>query len=241
MNTSSSRPARKTAQAAGAAVEYLEAGAGDALIYLHSAGGLRLSVAHRALCEKHRLIAPALEAATAPAQIIALLDALGIKQCSVMAHGSGAALALAMAAADAARVNALILIAPTAVAVDAMRAKGYSLGREQPIPADRLWHGVPGARKASLPDAAESAAALKRIAAIATPTLLLLGTRDPVISTNAGRVYVSTMPKCFATMVYDAGHEVDLDRPEAVASICANFLANRESFVVNRDDGMINP
>jgi pimeloyl-ACP methyl ester carboxylesterase len=239
--SSSINLARKTAQAGSTSVNYVEAGAGEALLYLHSTGGLRMSVAHRTLAEKCRVIAPELNGAAQPAQIIALLDALGIQKCNVMAHGSSAALALALAETHAGRLDSLILVAPTAIGVDATRAKGYSLGRDQPIPAERLWHGTPGATKATLADAASSEAARKRIAGIATPTLVLLGTRDPVISTNVGRVYVATMPKCFATMVYDAGHEVDLDRPEAVASICANFLANRESFVVNRDDGMINP
>ena len=62
-----------------------------------------------------------------------------------------------------------------------------------------------------------------------------------MVSSNVARVYVGTMPKGFSAMVYDAGHEIDLDRPEAVVSICVNFLENRESYVVNRDDGMINP
>ena len=76
---------------------------------------------------------------------------------------------------------------------------------------------------------------------IAAPALALFGTRSAIVSTDAARDYVATMRKCFATMVYDAGHDIDLDRPDAVAAVTINFLQNGESFIVNRDNGMINP
>ena len=76
---------------------------------------------------------------------------------------------------------------------------------------------------------------------VAVPVLVLFGTRSVIVSTDAAREYTRALPKCFSTLVYDAGHDIDLDRPEAVAAVVRNFLQNGESFIVNRDNGMINP
>jgi hypothetical protein len=41
--------------------------------------------------------------------------------------------------------------------------------------------------------------------------------------------------------MYDAGHEVDADRPEAFVSVVNNFLQHHEAFLMNRQSGLINP
>jgi hypothetical protein len=42
-------------------------------------------------------------------------------------------------------------------------------------------------------------------------------------------------------MVYDAGHEVATERPEALSNTIADFLELRETFIFSRRDGRINP
>ena len=56
-----------------------------------------------------------------------------------------------------------------------------------------------------------------------------------------GRVYREKMPNCNYILVYDAGHEVDADRPEAFVSVVSDFLQRHEAFLVNRQSGLINP
>jgi pimeloyl-ACP methyl ester carboxylesterase len=76
---------------------------------------------------------------------------------------------------------------------------------------------------------------------LALPVLALFGTRDTVVPTDMARLYGGLLAKGFTTMVYNATHDVEGDRPEAVASIVNEFLAHGESFIVNRDSALIHP
>jgi pimeloyl-ACP methyl ester carboxylesterase len=76
---------------------------------------------------------------------------------------------------------------------------------------------------------------------VAAPVLALFGTRDTIVSTEMARHFSSAIPKCFCTMVYNATHAMDSDRPEALASIVGEFLDYRETFVGNRSSGLLYP
>jgi pimeloyl-ACP methyl ester carboxylesterase len=80
-----------------------------------------------------------------------------------------------------------------------------------------------------------------RLAAVTVPTLVLFGTEDRLIPSEMGRVYREIMPNCNLVYVYDAGHHVDADRPEAFASLVLDFLERHEQFVVTRTSSLINP
>lgn len=73
------------------------------------------------------------------------------------------------------------------------------------------------------------------------PTLVLFGTRDQVAAPEAGRVYARRIPKCFYTLVYDAGHDLGTDRPQALYAIVRDFLEHREKFVIAHESSVINP
>ena len=42
-------------------------------------------------------------------------------------------------------------------------------------------------------------------------------------------------------LVYDGGHDMDAERPEAIVSLVADFLECHEQFVVSRTDTIIHP
>jgi pimeloyl-ACP methyl ester carboxylesterase len=73
------------------------------------------------------------------------------------------------------------------------------------------------------------------------PVLVLFATFDRVIPPEMGRIYRAKLPRCHLVYVYDAGHAIDIDRPEAVASVVGEFLERGEGFIVNRQSGLINP
>jgi pimeloyl-ACP methyl ester carboxylesterase len=75
---------------------------------------------------------------------------------------------------------------------------------------------------------------------IEAPTLVLFGTRDRVAPPETGRLYARRIPKCFLTLVYDAGHHIGTDRPEALYVLLRDFLEHREKFVVPHDSSIIN-
>jgi pimeloyl-ACP methyl ester carboxylesterase len=81
----------------------------------------------------------------------------------------------------------------------------------------------------------------RRLAGLATPTLVLLGTADTVVSPAIGRVYKERLPAGHLVFVYDAGHAISTDRPEAFTEVVVDFLERREAFVISRATTLINP
>jgi pimeloyl-ACP methyl ester carboxylesterase len=73
------------------------------------------------------------------------------------------------------------------------------------------------------------------------PTLVLFGTRDQVVKPETGRIYARRLPKCFYTLVYDAGHDIGADRPQALLAVVRDFLEHREKFLVPHGSSVINP
>ncbi|MGH7088173.1 MAG: alpha/beta fold hydrolase, partial [Stellaceae bacterium] len=73
------------------------------------------------------------------------------------------------------------------------------------------------------------------------PVLSLFGTEDRVVPTDTARLYRTILPRGHISMVYDAAHAIDAERPEAVAAIARDFLARGERFIVSNEPGLINP
>jgi len=81
----------------------------------------------------------------------------------------------------------------------------------------------------------------RRLADIQAATLVLFGTRDGVIPPEMGRSYVERLSNCYYALVYDAGHVIEAERPEALFAAVRDFLEHRETFVVSRKSTVINP
>jgi pimeloyl-ACP methyl ester carboxylesterase len=73
-----------------------------------------------------------------------------------------------------------------------------------------------------------------RLPALEAPVLALFGTRDRQVPGDAARAYRERLPHCYVTYVYNAGHDIAGDRPEAFARLTAEFLTYGEGFVRNR-------
>jgi pimeloyl-ACP methyl ester carboxylesterase len=80
-----------------------------------------------------------------------------------------------------------------------------------------------------------------RLADLATPVLVVFGTRDAVIPPEMGRHYKAVLPNCHLVFVYDAGHAIGAERPEAFVELAGDFLERREAFVISRTETMIHP
>ena len=80
-----------------------------------------------------------------------------------------------------------------------------------------------------------------RLPQLVTPTLVLFGTLDQVIAPEMGRVYKELIPGCHLVFVYDAGHAIGTDRPEAFAEVTSDFLERHEAFVISRAETVIHP
>jgi pimeloyl-ACP methyl ester carboxylesterase len=253
-------------EADGFRIRYREAGQGTPLVHLHGAGGMRLSRGHDRLSRQYRVIAfempgfgPSAEntrtetMAGLAATMAEAIAALGIGRFNLWGTSFGGKVALWLAAQYPERVQGLVLEAPAAI-----RPAGMQPPSGTPEEIARRLYAHPD-RVAPLPavDPAEAAqtrtlvgrlrgpdrdAALEsRMRALPTPTLVLFGTLDHVIPPEMGRFYKELIPNGHLVFVYDAGHAISTERPEAFAEVTADFLERHEAFVIDRRETVINP
>jgi pimeloyl-ACP methyl ester carboxylesterase len=233
---------------------------------LHGLGGLVFSGLHAALAKKYRVIAlempgfgqsaPNDRSRSVPdlAQTVSQAVAnLGVDRYSLVGSSFGGRVALWLALQSASAVDLLALLSPTAVLPE-----GYTPLASASEPSAHLMFAHP--ERAPAPLAVDPAVAAReeallrrirgdrqdpeleaRLAEVATPTLVVFGTADRVVPAAMGRTYRERIPNCHYVLVYDAGHAVAEERPEAVANVVTDFLEFRETFVVGRRDGRINP
>jgi pimeloyl-ACP methyl ester carboxylesterase len=253
-------------EADGFLIRYLEAGHGSPLIHLHGAGGPALSRGLELLCPEHRVIAFEMpgfgrsaentrtaniqELATTMANAIA---ALGIARYQLLGTSFGAKVALWLAAQHPDRVIGMVLESPAAIRpAGAVPPSGTSeqIARALYAHPDRM-PALPTpdptiatktrtlAMRLRGPD--RDAALEARMRDLVTPTLVLFGTRDPVMPPEMGRHYKEQLPNCHLVFVYDAAHAISSERPEAFAEVTLDFLERHEAFVINRLATVIHP
>ena len=253
-------------KAEGFRIRYMEAGHGTPLVHLHGAGGLRLTPGHDLLSRQFRVIAfempgfgqspentrtwnmPELAATMAKA-----VEKLGIDGFNLMGTSFGGKTALWLALQQRERVLALVLEAPAAI-----RPEGAAPPSGSPEEMARRLYAHPERVPAILPPdpavQAKTQALVRRLrgpdrdtdlerqlAGLTTPTLVLFGTVDRVIPPDMGHIYKELMPNCHLVFVYDAGHAISTDRPEAFTEVVADFLERHEAFVISRTDTVIHP
>jgi len=247
-------------------IRYMEAGHGVPLVHLHGAGGLRLTRGHDLLGRQFRVIAfempgfgqssennrtqSMLELAATMAKAI---EKLGIDSSNLMGTSFGGKVALWLALQQRERVQALVLEAPAAIRVEGAQPPSGSpeeMARRLYAHPERLPPMPP-------PDPAVQAKTRKLVARLrgpdrdadlerqlrdlATPTLVLFGTVDRVIPPEMGHIYKELMPNCHLVFVYDAGHAISTDRPEAFTEVVTDFLERHEAFVISRTPTVIHP
>jgi pimeloyl-ACP methyl ester carboxylesterase len=253
-------------QAGGFRIRYVEAGHGSPVVMLHGGSGLILSTVHEELAKRYRVMAFEMPGfgqsptnATSQsvkdlAQTMAQAAAqLGVDTYALIGTSFGGRVALWQVIQAPQQVDPLVLIAPTAVL-----PAGYTLPSVAPDQIGNLLLAHPESSPAQLSvDAATMAkemALLQRLQGssrdielegklgeVQTPTLVVFGTADRMVPPAMGRMYRERMPNCHYVLVYDAGHAVADERPEALSSTIIDFLDLRETFIVSRRDGRINP
>ena len=253
-------------EADGFRIRYMQAGQGAPLVHLHGAGGLRMTRAHDLLSKRYQVIVFEMpgfgeSAENTRTQTLgelaatmgSALSALGIDRFNLMATSFGGRVALLLALQQPDRVQALILEAPAAIRPAGQRppsgtpeeiaqlifAHPERLG---PLPVvDPAVQEKQRALTGRLRGPDRDAELEARMKGLATPTLVVFGTLDRVIPPDLGRIYKTLLPNCHLVFVYDAGHEISTDRPEAFAEVAGDFLERHEAFVISRTETVIHP
>jgi pimeloyl-ACP methyl ester carboxylesterase len=253
-------------EAGGFRIRFMEAGHGTPLIHLHGAGGMRLTPGHHLLARNYRLIVfemPGFGSSPENTRTTTMADLartmaeavtnLGIEQFNLLGTSFGGKAALWLASQQPDRVLGLVLEAPAAI-----RRVGSELptGTAEEM-ARRIYAHPERVGPLQLPDPAIQAKTRAlvlrlrgpdrdneleaRMRELATPTLVLFGTLDHVIPPDMGRHYKELMPNCHLVFVYDSGHAISTERPEAFAEVTADFLDRHEAFVISRTETIIHP
>lgn len=253
-------------EADGFRIRYMAAGDGPPLVHLHGAGGLRLSPGHDLLARTHRVVAfemPGFGAspentksgsiAELAATMAQAIRALGFDKVDLWGTSFGGKVACHLAVQQPELLQALVLEAPAAI-----RPEGIRPPSGTPEEMARMLFAHPE-RVAPLPPVdpaiVDKTQALvrrlmgpprdpdleRRLAELRVPTLVLFGTLDRVIPPQMGRHYKELIPGAHLVLVYDAGHAIATDRPEAFEEVVSDFLERHEAFLVNRAETMIHP
>ena len=255
-----------TVAADGFRIRYREAGEGSPLVHLHGAGGLRWTPAHELLARRFRVIAFEMPGFGASPENTRTRDMpelaatmgkaageLGLDSFALMGTSFGGKAALWLAAQEPAQVTALVLEAPAAIRPEgggppagtpeemARRLYAHPERVAPPPPPDPAVQEKQRRLVMRLFGPARDPDLETRLADLAVPALVLFGTEDRVIPPEFGRLYKELMPNAHLVFVYDAGHAIGAERPEAFTEVVTDFIERREAFVVSRTPTVIHP
>lgn len=251
-------------KADGFSVRYWEAGQGRPVIMLDSTGWRR-SMLHDALAEKYHIFSLELPGVggspvNTTSQSMKDLAATAAKAASALTHerctligtsfGAHTALWQTLQAPD--QVEALILVSPTAikprvVPADATALEVHQLmfahpenAQKHPPMAEEIFEKERELAR-RLNSGVHDSEAEARLGEIRCPTLAVFGQKDRLVSPEAPRVYRENIPNSNISIVYDAGHCIIGERPEALLNSVVDYAEHWETFIVGRQTGLINP
>ena len=239
-------------------LSYYVAGEGRPLVYLHPAGGVHWTPVLEGLSKSFALHVPvvpgfdgtnahdSVKSMPALARLIGeFIDRVVGRGCDVIGCSFGGYLALWLASERAELVDHLVLECPAG-----FRAKGAG---ERPAdiaalhkvlylhPEKLAGHSKPAellaanrkmmASYGAAPDTDEEL--LGRLSSIDKLTLILHGTADRLVPKESAQLLKSRLPRSYLVYVWDAAHAIEVDQPERILSVLADFLERSEGFMVN--------
>ncbi len=173
----------------------------------------------------------------------------GLESFALIGTSLGADVAFRVALLRPASVTTLALVSPLCVESAAPRPWNT------PELAASTLLAHPEDRARTLPDAertgtlatlserwqASDTPAVNLLPDVACATLAVFGQEDCLVSHRAGGVWKERVPNCNVCYVYDAGHVIAVERPDALLNVVMDFLERRETFIVENRSFLVNP
>ena len=243
-----------TVPVADATLYYQEQGTGDPLVLAHGftgTGEYWADVA-TALADRYRVLVPDLRghgrSTGAPdarhgrdaADVVALLDHLGLARAHFVGHSGGAEALLALGTRYLPHARTLTLIGVNHTWDEALRAQIRALPTRWPaqpgwIAEQRRRHGAThgedhwrvllDAVLAVTDDPRPLPFPPAELAAITCPALLLYGDRDPITPVEIVTALYRALPNAELAIVPAAGHGPPWERPDLSVRLLRDFLA----------------
>ena len=206
-----------------------------------------------ALAARYRLISVAPPDAGGSVQdtaeaVAGVAAAAGLNSCALVGVSLGADAAFRLALSRPDSVAALAVVSPTCIAPAAPLRRDTAARAADAMLAHPESAAAPpdSGRTAALAALAErwrlsDGAAAALLPGLSCATLAVFGQEDRLVSREAGRVWKERVPNCNVCYVYDAGHAIAVERPDALVSVIMDFVERRETFVVENRSSLINP
>ena len=189
-------------------------------------------------------------AASALAQVA---ESAGLDSYALVGASLGADVALRVALLRPASVATLALVSPTCVQPG--NRPPLNTPVNTPELAARMMLAHPEDTALPPPDAGktEALAALAEewqargyaspelLSGLTAATLVVFGQEDYLVSRESGGVWKERVPNCSLCYVYDAGHAIAQERPDALVNVVLDFVERRETFIVENRSSLINP
>ena len=236
-------------------IPYSESGHGDPVILLDWTPWETPTLAN-AFATRYRVInivppdsgRSAGSARDAAAAIADVANATGLDSYILIGVSLGANVAFRLALLNPDSVAALVLVSPTCVAsvapqiwktpnlaTNAMLA--HPEKNAQPLPDPSRTELLAGLAEKWL---AADSDAVSLLPSLPCATLAVFGQEDRLMPHGAGQMWKEQVLNCNVCYVYDAGHAVGVDRPDALVGVALDFAERRETYIVERRSSLIN-
>lgn len=244
----------------GGSVRYFVGGDGPNLIYLHPAAGMRFTPPIERWARKFRVWVPIVPGfdGTDPISGVETMEDLAqlvsdfiaqvvddAQPCDVVGQSLGGWLGAWLAVLHPERIDQLVLSSPAgfrpadapplSFEPETFQAQLYAHPERRP-PDDKpaeILEGNRAARARYGLGRSHDAALIERIGEIDCLTLILHGTEDVRVPTEAVWMLRREIKHAQLVYIYDAAHAVESDQPERVGTVVEDFLLRGEAFIVN--------
>jgi 3-oxoadipate enol-lactonase len=245
-------------------IRYWKSGQGRPVVMLDPTGW-RETVLHDALAEQYQVFSLELPGTgDSPANTVSesigdlgstvakAAASITSEKYTLVGTSFGASVALWQTLRSPEQVEALILVSPMSikpqhvpVATNAVAAHRVLFAHEENStnnsPLSQATYDKESELSQRLRVGVHDVEAEGRLGDIHCPTLAIFGQEDHFVTPEAPRVYREKIPNCNIALVYDAGHCIIGDRPEALVNAIIDYAEHWETFIIGRHTGLINP